>query len=93
MSSIIVPERLETATIRRGRDVGARMEFAVRNERARGNKPYRIRISQGSAQALHEFFGFACASYDGVLPPKCRGVPVVVEPGDETAVTVDVTRE
>lgn len=92
MANIIVPERLETAGVRRGRAMSVRLLDELRELRDRGKVPSRVVISTAAADDLRAYLDFASASFDGVLPRLLAGVPVVVEPGVAFGMAVDFER-
>lgn len=90
MSAIIIPERFETETVRKGRAMSIRLLEELRELKRRGKQPARVRITQGAADALRAYFAWAAESFDGVLPQRIAGCDVVVEPGAGYTLWVDV---
>ncbi len=90
MSAIIIPERFETENVRRGRAMSARLLEELRELKRRGKAPARVRITQGAADVLREYFAWASDGFDGVLPQRIAGCDVVVEPGASYRLFVDV---
>lgn len=92
MSNIIVPERFETRSVKRGRDVVRAIYAQVEEAADKGQHPLRVLISQGSAECLHAFLDYAYDQYDGTFPLFC-GLPIDVEPGDSIGVRLEVTHQ
>lgn len=93
MSAIIVPERIETESVRKGRAMSIRLLEELRELTRRGKFPARVRITRQAADALVAYFAWAAESFDGVLPKRIAGCDVVVEPGAGYRLWVDAWHE
>lgn len=89
MSAIIVPERFETESVRRGRAMSVRLLEEVRELQRSGKRPARVRITKGASDALCAYFAWATDGFDGVLPRRIAGCDVLVEPGADYGLSVD----
>ena len=89
MSAIIVPERFETPIVRHGRAMSIRLLEEVRELQRAGRRPARVRITQGAADVLRQYFAWATDGFDGVLPKRIAGCVVLVEPGAGYGLSVD----
>lgn len=90
MSAIIVPERFETESVRKGRAMSIRLLEELRELKRRGKFPARVRITRQAADTLVAYFAWATDGFDGVLPKRIAGCDVVVEPGAGYRLWVDV---
>lgn len=87
MTAIIVPEKLETDAVRRGRAILAHTIERVLELHDRGKTPTKITISTALADDMRAFFDHATV-FDGVLPRALAGVPIEYVPGAERAVGI-----
>ena len=80
MTSLIIPERIATQSVRRGRAVLAEIIYRCDELVDKGKTPKRITISTALKDDLSAFFEHA-TQWDGVLPPDLCGCPIVYVPG------------
>ncbi len=71
---IIVPESARRA-VRRGRAVSLSLYEQVKEHRAAGRNPVRVRVSREVAADMRAFFTEAYQQFDNILPDNVDGVP------------------
>lgn len=81
MSMLILPAKMETQSVCRGRDAIRRMTNELSELVDKGKEPTRIEISTAVADDLRAFFEYAYDVFDGVLPKEYCGVPIEHVPG------------
>lgn len=87
MPSIIVPEKLETDAVRRGRAIILQVMDRVLELHDKGRTPTSIEISTANCDDLRAFFDYAYV-FDGVLPETLANVPLVYVPGADRRVHI-----
>lgn len=87
MTSLIVPEKLETDAVRRGRSIILQVMDRVLELHDKGRSPRRIEISTANCDDLRAFFDYAYV-FDGVLPQTLANVPLVYVPGADRRIQI-----
>lgn len=87
MPSIIVPEKIETESVRRGRAIILQVMDRVLELHDKGQNPTKIEISAAHCDDLRAFFDYAYV-FDGVLPETLANVPLVYVPGADRRIHI-----
>lgn len=80
-AGIIVPEKLQTSQVVRGRATLRRIMDTVLELHDRGKNPTKVIVSTALQDDMRAFFEYVAESFDGVLPRELCGVPIEYEPG------------
>ena len=88
MAHLILPERIETRSVRQGRAVLLQIMGSVRELQDRGKHPVQVQISTALVDKLRAFFDYAY-EFDGTLPQQVHGVPIVYVPGAGRSVHIE----
>ena len=80
-AGIIVPDKIETRQVRRGRVTLKRIMDGVLELHDKGKNPTRVVVSTALQDDMRAFFEYVAESFDGVLPRELCGVPMEYEPG------------
>ena len=86
--SIIVPQQLETASVRRGRAIIVEAIDRVLELHDKGRNPQRLVLSAAARDDMLAYFGYAY-QFDGQLPATLSGVPIAVEPGADERMRIE----
>lgn len=87
--NILLPPKLETASVRRGRAIIVQVMERVLELHDKGKTPTRIVISTALQDDLRSFFDYAYDQFDGVLPARLSGVPLAYMPGASRHVQIE----
>lgn len=88
MPSLILPERIETHAVKKGRSVLIQIRDSVQELKDRGKNPVQVQISTALLDDLRAFFDYAY-DFDGTIPEVCLGVPIAYVPGAGRSVHIE----
>jgi hypothetical protein len=81
MGRPILNDRLAARTdldVSRGRDAFRRIGDMVKDKQAQGYEVLSVTINRRVADAMKAFY-CSFSQFDGVLPSRCRGAPLVID--------------
>lgn len=76
--ALVLPPKLETEAVRKGRALCQRIEEGFLELRSQGEGLRRILINRQAEEHMKAFFEFASSQWDGSIPRVIRGAPLIV---------------